>query len=54
MVRKERAITKHALRLAVEKGTVPPGAAYFPQELGGGLIVERRTKITGECLKDFQ
>jgi len=50
MVRKE-SNNEAALRLAVEKGTVPPGAAYFPQELGGGLIVERRTKITGECLK---
>jgi len=50
MVRKE-SNNEAALRLAEEKGTVPPGAAYFPQELGGGLIVERRTKITGECLK---
>jgi len=50
MVRKE-SNNEAALRLAQEKGTVPPGAAYFSQELGGGLIVERRTKITGECLK---
>ncbi|MEP3892036.1 MAG: protein translocase subunit SecD [Hellea sp.] len=41
-----------AMRLAFEKGTVPPGAAFFPEEQGGGLIVERRTKITGECLKN--
>ena len=40
-----------AMRLARE-GKLPPGAAYFPQEEGGGLIVERRTKITGECLKN--
>ena len=50
MVRQE-SNNEAAMRLAREKGTVPPGAAYYPQEQGGGLIVERRTKITGECLK---
>jgi len=43
-----------AMRLAMRPGSqskVPPGAAFYPEEQGGGLIVERRTKITGECLK---
>ena len=40
-----------AMDLAEKRGIVPPGAIYYPQEQGGGLIVERRTKITGECLK---
>jgi protein-export membrane protein SecD len=39
------------LRAAVE-GRLPPGAAfYYHQDGSGGLIVERRTRITGECLK---
>ena len=50
MVRKE-SNSEAAMRLAIEKGTVPPGAAYYPEEQGGGLIVEKRTKVTGECLK---
>ena len=49
MVRKE-SNSEAAMRLAFE-GKVPPGAAFYPEEQGGGLIVERRTKITGECLK---
>lgn len=28
------------------------GTKYFPQQLGGGLIVEERTRITGECLEN--
>ena len=40
-----------AMRLAIEKGNVPPGTVYYPQEEGGGLIVTKRTKVTGECLK---
>jgi len=50
MVRKE-SNNEAAMRLAFEKGTVPPGGAFYPEEQGGGLIVEKRTKITGECLK---
>ena len=53
MVRKESSNEK-AMELARRPGSlskVPPGTAYFPEEGGGGLIVERRTKITGECLK---
>ena len=40
-----------AMRIVREKGTTPPGTVFYPEEQGGGLIVERRTKITGECLK---
>ncbi|RKQ71532.1 preprotein translocase subunit SecD [Litorimonas taeanensis] len=40
-----------ALRAAID-GRLPPGAAYFPMEDGStGLIVDKRTRITGECLK---
>lgn len=28
------------------------GTRYFPQEQGGGLIVEESTRITGECLEN--
>jgi protein-export membrane protein SecD len=49
MVRKE-SNSEAAMRLAMD-GKVPPGTAFFPEEGGGGLIVEKRTKITGECLK---
>lgn len=50
MVREE-SNSEAAMDLARKSGIVPPGAIYFPQEQGGGLIVERRTKITGECLR---
>lgn len=53
MVRKE-SNNEAAMELARRPGSlskVPPGAAFYPEEQGGGLIVERRTKITGECLK---
>jgi len=53
MVRKESNDEK-AMELAMRPGSqskVPPGTAFYPEEQGGGLIVERRTKITGECLK---
>ncbi len=49
MVRAE-SNSEAAMRLAAE-GKLPPGAAYFQEQRGGALIVERRTKITGECLK---
>ena len=49
MVRKE-SNSEAAMRLALD-GKVPPGAAFYPEEQGGGLIVEKRTKVTGECLK---
>ncbi len=49
MVRPESSSEK-AMQLALE-GKFPPGAVYFPQEDGGGLLVDKRTKITGECLK---
>ncbi|MEP3892037.1 MAG: hypothetical protein ABJN69_16390 [Hellea sp.] len=40
-----------AMKLAEGKGMVPPGAVYYPDAQGGGLIVERRTQITGDCVK---
>lgn len=40
-----------ALQRAVTDGRVRTGTAYYPQQEGGGLIVEKRTKVTGECLK---
>ena len=40
-----------AMRLAAE-GRVKPSQAFYPMSDGGALIVERRTKITGECLKE--
>ena len=40
-----------AMNLVQKRGIVPPGAVYYPQQQGGGLIVERRTQITGECVK---
>ncbi len=32
-------------------GRTPPGTVFYPEETGGGLIVQRNTKITGGCLK---
>ncbi len=50
LVRPE-SFSQAAMQLAATKGQYPSGATYFPQEDGGGLIVEERTRITGECLK---
>jgi len=33
-------------------GRTPPGTIFRKQQGGGGLIIEKRTKITGGCLKD--
>jgi len=33
-------------------GRVPPGTVYYPEQEGSGLIVDKRTRITGECLKN--
>lgn len=49
MVRPE-SNSEAAMRLAAD-GKLPPGAAYFREQRGGALIVEKRTKVTGECLK---
>jgi len=49
MVRPESSSEK-AMELAAQ-GKFPPGSAYFKQQGGGALLVEKRTKITGECLK---
>jgi len=40
-----------AISKAATDGTTRPGFVYYPEESGGGLIVEKRSKITGECLK---
>ena len=40
-----------AMRLASEGRMKPSQAFYLNADGAGGLIVERRTKITGECLK---
>lgn len=43
-----------SLRQASE-GRLPPGSAYYiEQNSTSGLIVDRRTRITGECLKNSQ
>lgn len=50
MVRQD-SFNERALQAASE-GRLPPGAAFFLRdEGGGGLIVDKRTRITGECLK---
>lgn len=52
MVRQENS-SERALQLA-QQGKFPPGAVYYKQQDGGGLLVDKRTKITGECLKSSQ
>jgi len=49
LVRKE-SYSERAIELAVQ-GKLQPGAAYYPERSGGGLIVDKRTRITGECMK---
>jgi preprotein translocase subunit SecD len=39
-----------AMKAAAE-GRIKTGKAYFLQQEGGALIVDKRTRITGECLK---
>jgi len=41
---------EQAMRLAAE-GRMKPSQAFYLQADGGALIVEKRTKITGACLK---
>ena len=36
---------------AANGGRTPVGTVYYPQDDGGGLIVDARTRITGACLK---
>ena len=40
-----------AMQTAATSGRTKPGTVYYPQESGGGLIVQKNTKITGGCLK---
>ena len=50
MVREES--NNAAAMKAASEGRLPPGAAYFvEQDSPSGLIVDKRTRITGECLK---
>lgn len=48
----QQASNNAAAMKAASEGRLPPGAAFFPHQDGGGaLIVDKRTRITGECLK---
>jgi len=47
----QQASNNAAAMAAARDGRLPPNAAFFPQQDGGGLIVDKRTRITGECLK---
>ncbi len=40
-----------AMQEAAGGGRTPIGTVYYPEQEGGGLIVEERTRITGACLK---
>ncbi len=46
-----QSFSQSAMTIAIEKGITPPGTVMFPQEQGGYLLVNERTRITGECLK---
>ncbi len=41
-----------AMQTAMETGRTKPGTVYYPQQQGGGMIIEKNTKITGGCLKN--
>lgn len=49
MVRKE-SNNEAAMRLALE-GKVPPGTTFYKEKDGVGLIVEKRTRVTQDCLE---
>lgn len=51
MVRAE-SNSEAAMRSAMNSGRVPPGAIYYPQKGGGGLIIERKSQINQDCLKN--
>jgi len=46
-----KASNNAAAMAAGAEGRLPPGTAFFPEQGGGALIVDKRTRITGECLK---
>ena len=50
MVRNETE-SPEAIQLA-KVGKLPPGAAYYPSRKNVDIIVEKRTKITQDCLKN--
>lgn len=51
MVREE-SNSERAMQLAAQ-GKLPPGAVYYlQQDSPSGLIIQKRTQITGECLKN--
>lgn len=55
LVNEKDSTNQAALTQAVQTGRVGIGDAYYPyaqQEGAGGLIVEKRTRITGDCLKN--
>lgn len=46
-----QSFSQAAMIAARDKGITPPGTILYPEENGGYLLVEERTRITGECLK---
>lgn len=55
LVNERDSTNEQAMRVARETGRVAAGYEYFPfseAQGGGGLIVKKRTRITGDCLKN--
>jgi len=55
LVNEKDSTNEQAMRVAYESGRVAAGDIYYPfgEEQGpGGLIVDERTRITGDCLKN--
>jgi protein-export membrane protein SecD len=55
LVNEKDSTNDQALMVAMETGRVAAGDKYFPfseAQGGGGLIVNERTRITGDCLKN--
>ncbi|NNE58768.1 MAG: protein translocase subunit SecD [Hellea sp.] len=41
---------RQKLIIAAERGITPSGTVFYPNEDGSGMIVDKSTRITGECL----
>jgi len=55
LVNEKDSTNEQAMLVAMETGRVAAGDKYFPfseTQGGGGLIVNERTRITGDCLKN--
>ena len=56
LVNEKDSTNEQALSVAIETGRVAAGDIYYPfaasNGQGGGLIVQERTRITGDCLKN--